>query len=296
MATPADASVEQWIAENYGPGMAAFLNHPEVGSILREAGRLRLSPQQLEGRLQRTQWYQHNAEAVRQFEIDKVDDPETTRARMRQAATKLWDMTQGMGLQLDSRIFNQLAEDWVRFGWDENQLRDQVGMWIHYDPNNPEPTGSIGVSVSELKARAQAYFIDLSDEEAYNLAARIERQELTPEAADIIFRTRAKARYSALAEQIDQGITPEDIFSEHRNAISRTLGLAPSQIDFVRDPKWQQVVDYVDSKGQRRPMTVSEATNFARHDDRYESTDVGRQQGAQFGTQLAQELGLMARG
>lgn len=296
MATPADASVEQWIAENYGPGMAAFLNHPEVGPILREAGRLRLSPTQLEGRLQRTRWYQDNAEAVRQFEIDRVEDPETQRAELRQRATQLWDITRQMGMQLDPRIFNQMVEDWVRYGWDEAQLRDQVGVWIQYDPNNPEPTGSIGVSVADLKAQARAYFIDLSDEEAYNIAARIERQELTPEAAAMIFRTRAKARFSQLAEQIDNGVTPEDFFSEHRNAISRTLGMSPDQIDFVRDPKWQQVVEYVDSKGVRRPMTVGEATNYARHDDQYETTDQGRQQGAQFGTQLAQELGLMARG
>jgi hypothetical protein len=276
--------------------MAAFLNHPEVGPILREAARLRFSPEVLNGRLQRTEWYRHNTEAVRQYEIDLNEDKETTLGRVRLAAARLWDMTQNMGLKLDARIFNQIAEDWVKFGWDETQLRDVVGKWIKYDPNNAEPVGTIGISVADLKAQAQEYFIDLSDEEAFNLAARIERQELTPEAANLLFRSRAKARYGQLAEMIDNGITPSDYFAEHRQAIARTLGMAPSQIDFVKDPKWMGVVEYVDSKGVRRPMTVGESVNFARHDDRFETTDQGRQQGAQFGLALAKEMGLMARG
>ena len=59
----------------------------------------------------------------------------------------------------------------------------------------------------------------------------------------------AKGLYSHLAPQLDAGLSLEDIFKNYRAYASEILELDPTQIDFVKDPKWSRAFGTQD-KGQ----------------------------------------------
>ena len=48
----------------------------------------------------------------------------------------------------------------------------------------------------------------------------------------------AKGAYGHLADQIDAGLSLEDIFSNYRNYAADALEIDPNQIDFTKDSKW----------------------------------------------------------
>jgi len=48
----------------------------------------------------------------------------------------------------------------------------------------------------------------------------------------------AKGAYGHLADQIDAGLSLEDIFSNYRNYAADLLEIDPNQIDFTKDSKW----------------------------------------------------------
>ncbi len=64
--------------------------------------------------------------------------------------------------------------------------------------------------------------------------------------------------------------------------------------DFMGDPKWRHVVDYVDEKtGVHRTMSMQEVTKYARSQPEWRNTNNAKQQVAQLGEQLLESFGAL---
>ena len=50
----------------------------------------------------------------------------------------------------------------------------------------------------------------------------------------------AKGQFSQLADQIDAGLSLDDIFRNYRGYAADVLEVDPNSIDFMRDPKWSE--------------------------------------------------------
>lgn len=280
--------------EMFGPALAAYLGDPEVGAIIREAATLGYTEERLWGALEGTDWYRQHTQGALDWEELNYRRPAEADQQRRERFAKVSDQASRMGLTIDPMSLHDIVEDSLRFGWSETMLNDVLGSWIGEGVEDGEQGGTVGVTGADLRAKARAWHVTVSDEEVEDLAGRIARGEMTPEAADLLFRQRAKARYSYgdLPGQIDAGVTPEDYFAEHKHAISRLLGMSVTQIDFL-DPKWRGVVDHVDAAGNRRPRTVAEAEDLIRTDDRfgYERTDQARAKAATLARDLREAFG-----
>ena len=75
----------------------------------------------------------------------------------------------------------------------------------------------------------------------------------------------AKGQYSWLSEQIDAGLTLDDIFTNYRNYAARTLQVDPSTIDFTTNPKW--AVAFGDK--QNGQLSLNEWTRRLKSDPQY---------------------------
>jgi peptidoglycan hydrolase-like protein with peptidoglycan-binding domain len=253
---------DKQILERYGPAMYAYRLHPEIGNILRWSAAAGYDEGRLWGLLEQTQWYRESSDSQRRWDDLNVTDPATAQQQRDQRVAMLQDSARRLGVYADPRTVNDIAEDSLTFGWDENQINDALSALIPEGTGEGiDPGGTVAVDAGSLKAEASKWLVTLGDVEAQDMAARIARGELTPDGASMLFREQAKVRfpYAGMTQLIDQGIAPSEYFREHQARIADRLGL-PMQAVNWNDDRWTQVLDYADPKsGQRRPMTIPES-------------------------------------
>lgn len=291
------SDVDAKVYELYGPALGAYLADTELGPLLRQAAIEGWDELRLEGALQRTEWWQRTGEAARTWDEENISDPESANLRRRAQAAKIWDLTQNVRAganAIDAQTFDAIVEDSLRYAWDDNQLMDMILSLTSFNPAQPEPGGLIGSGMARVKEMAAGYFINLSDEEAFNYARRIQAGELQEDGMVATFRAQARSRFanSELAQLIDNGVLPADYFAEHQRAIAQTLELGdPSTVDLVNDPTWSRILQFTDEAGRIRPMTVAETMTLARQQDEYRYTRGAQQEGGDWGSFFLKTFG-----
>jgi len=75
----------------------------------------------------------------------------------------------------------------------------------------------------------------------------------------------AEVQYGQLADAIDAGASVDDVFYNYKQYAAQTLGLDPSQIDYMRDPKWAEAF----GTKETGPLSLSEWVTKLKSDSRF---------------------------
>ena len=103
---------------------------------------------------------------------------------------------------------------------------------------------------------------------------------------------QAKAQFPNLTGQFEQGQTFKQIIDPYRNIAAKLLEKDPEQLDFMGDPKWRHVVDYVDPKtGVHRTMSNVELEQYVKSQPEWNSTKNAVDTYSQIGQTLLQAFG-----
>jgi hypothetical protein len=99
----------------------------------------------------------------------------------------------------------------------------------------------------------------------------------------------AKGKYFHLADQIDAGLSLEDIFSGYRNYAADALEIDPNQIDFTKDSKWARAFGTKET-GQ---MSLTDWVTTIKSDPTFgwQFTKQANQQATDIGLTLARAFG-----
>lgn len=99
----------------------------------------------------------------------------------------------------------------------------------------------------------------------------------------------AKGQFSHLAEQIDGGLSLDDIFRNYQSYAADVLELDPNQIDFTRDPKWAEAFGSKET-GQ---LSLGEWTNRLKTDPKFgwQYTNAANKQAEDVALSLARAFG-----
>jgi hypothetical protein len=282
--------VREKVIETYGPGLASYLTHWELGPILVEAAENGWDQGHLNGAIQKTNWWRQTNSAQRAWDRLSVEDPGEMKNQAIAKAAQLKRMSQMMGLGLDNgRIFN-VAVDSLRFGWDDSKVQEILAGYFKMGTKGRQ-RGSLDEKAEQLMATAAEFFVVLDRNTAYKNAAKIVAGTMTEEAQTGLFAQQAMARFPSLAKAISQGLRPKQYFANHQAAIAQTLERAPESIDMVNDKRWAKVLEFVDDKGRRRPMTIGEAEQYARQADGYRTTRAANQNAMSTVTALGNAFG-----
>lgn len=272
--------------EGYG-WMRAILQDPELNSLLDRASLENWTEAKLEAEIRETQWWQKTEPAVRQWQATQGADPALAKQQIDQMAPTISRMASVYGVTISDEQARSIAENALKFGWDEQGVRNAVLGESSLNPN-ATPVGTLGADMGSIKASAAAYFMPISDGQAQAMALRVARGEITPEGLQVMFSNNAKARFSWLQPELDAGFTLAEVFDGHVNQIANTLEMDPQQIDFVHDPRWLSVLEV---PGEKRSMTISEATRYARNQNEYQYTDDARGKAFSMAAYLEQSFG-----
>lgn len=267
------------------PSFAYLLHDAEIGPLLLEAVNpdVGFDSQTFQAKLMQTNWWKNSSATQRQWETLVATDPATATAQKATWKTRVNQLAGQYGVNLTP--FN--LEDWANTFLSQGVQADDprivnalVSLYSSEPAFRSGHPGNLQTITDQAKQLADQYMINLTAADYAQWSQRIARGESTIQAFQDDMKMQAMDRYSAYAQRIDAGATPQQIFSQQRNAIAQELEVDPSTIDLMRDPRWSKVLGVRTSDGTVQPMTYHEAVQLARSQPEYKRTTGGQQQAA----------------
>lgn len=265
--TSTPAGVEKYQKENYS-AMLWVKDVPDLAAKLKQAVQEKWTPGQFQAELEGTDWWKTHSDTVRAWTKLKADPPSYQQA-LTDHATLVKTMASTYGITLPDDKVNELADNWIKFGWDPKAAQAQVVNTATYDPNQG---GALGAQVGAMKGLAKDYLLPMSDQDAWRYAQGIAAGTMTKDTVTGMLRESAKTSYPSLSEVIDKGGTPAQAMAGQISTAAQLLEIDPSQIDLT-NPKYNQIVSHADEKGNIRPMTAYETSQFVKNQDDYWKTN-----------------------
>lgn len=259
--------VNAFIRDNYGQ-FAGFLNHPEIGSILREAALNDWDPGRLAGKVMGTSWWKNTSAAQRTWQQLNNEDPAEARRLVNQTAADIQNRAKSLGLGMSASQIGGMAATATANGWTDAQTIDMLMKEVNWATLR---AGDLTAKRDEVKAIAGDYLVGVSDSTAQSYAEAMASGEMSPAGVKSAMMKQAKARFGYLASELDQGMTVKQYFMPIANKIEQELELGMGSVDLM-DSKWLSMMEKRDEDGTMRAATLHEAEQLARRDPRWANT------------------------
>lgn len=305
---PPDATPEQitkYIREHY-PQAAPFLGNEEIRNLLVRPDIDDMDAIEIEALLRKTNYWQTHGPESRKFDALIAQDAQAAGALVDTAKNTLGDFLSRSGVTYTDEQLGEAAKKAIRAGWinlggqvaDPNVLNDFAVFALGNQRNldGSLPSGTAAATADTLGAIARAYFVPMARQDLERWALDIQAGKATEEQfrGEMTWHAKDLFKDPNIHASIESGRTPDQIFAPIRNVIADTLELAPDQVDLMA-PRFRDVLQVRDDKaGVTRPMTIGEATKWARDQDAFRDTREYKATEAQIQMQLARSLGVVA--
>lgn len=220
--------------------------------------------------VERTAYGQRTSEAEQAFDFSPAKQAELIRVKKNEITKQYAD------LQLDTAQLDAVARDAARKNWSGDDLKFGVYNYAY----GAKPTTAMQSEIADrIRNAGRAYGYVVSDAELKAALTNTPYSGMMVTEDSILQKAQrtAKGQYGHLADQIDAGVSLEDIFYNYKAYAARTLGVDPSEIDWVNDPKWAEAFGSKD-QGQ---LSLNDWLFKIKSDKRY---------GYQFTPQAEQEV------
>lgn len=257
--------IRQKINEEFG-WAAAFIDHPEVGPILQNAARNGWTMQKLQTEIRKTQWFQKTTEAQRTWDVLEGQDPATANRQVDARLVEINQLVAQLGSTLAPDRAKALARQSLRNGWQGSDLTRAVGAeLVKTGKTSDLRRGLVGQGV---QAAAREYGVPLSRPAVDAWVQKIADGRATQDDYLTYVRNQARSLFPTLSDDLDRGLTVEQVADPYRQVASRVLQVNPSEVDFSQS-QWNRALNFAGEDGKRRVMTLDEWENVLRQDDRY---------------------------
>lgn len=277
--------LDNYVREHY-PTYAWMLAIPDVGDILRNAFQHPddpnvSGPEAVQSKIQSTNWWRTTSVSQRAYQQKYIQDPATLQREQADRYNTVHNWATSAGINITEFDLHQLADDSLAYAWDDATTRSSMLERVSLRDQatgveTKAPSGSIASTSAQIKALAAQYLMPFSDASANDWAKKIWAGTATMDTLTGTFSQQALdawgGRNPAIADAINRGVSPLDFLQPQVNALASTLQMSPQQINLM-DPKWNKILNYTDSKGDLRMMTVPEVEQFARNQHEYRYTD-----------------------
>lgn len=270
------------------PSMAYLINDPEIGPILEQADREGWPPEKVQSYIEATTWWRTKSDMFRNFLDLEATDPTSLARQVEQRREDIRASSLQLGMSLSFDQLNDLARNSLMFGWSDLELRR------HLVYNTGGQIGQLSPVQSRVKELANAYFIPINNESVAWWTRALSAGELTEDNYQSYLQGLAKSAYPHLAREIDSGQTLAQYTQPFTSALANLLEINPSNIDYINNPRWRQILDVADDKGNHRTMTMYEVEQFARNQPEWRYTRNARDNVAQLGDVIAKQMGAVA--
>lgn len=314
--------------------LAAFLDTPEVGDLLRMAARQGWSQARLEVELQKTSFWKTTTQAQRQWDALKEQNPQDAQGQALTREAEIDALAKQIGVRLDPADLKKIADDSIRFGWAQTQIRSAVAAEYEYSGGTEkvpaadrmnqgaqrkgglggrtggrvdaaaqaagtqqtprgEEFGLAAQTAREVRERAAQYLVPISPQMMERWTEQMVRGETDMEGFNAYLVEQAKSLFPGMAGALDRGVTVAQYADPYRQMAARELEMAPESVDLA-DPRFRQMLDQRDNKGNRVAMTLSESAEYLRKMPEWQQTRGANEKAAALTESILQRFGAVA--
>lgn len=274
--TPAQLNVNT-LASEYGYA-ASFLNSvPELKSLFKTAVSQTWTPAEFTAKLQATKWFQDASVAVRNGQLQKSTDPATWAQNVAEVTATIQQQAGSMGAVMSSSVEQQMASDAVMHGWTPAQLQQQMASYVSTVGNTGNYGGQAGTNEDALQKMALDYGQSMSSSSLQSWVQKMAAGSATTSDFEAQMKASAQSLYPQYSQQIQSGMTVNDIAQPYVQQMAQTLELDPTSIK-VSDPLIQSALNGTTGPGSaaasQNPagMNMYQFSNTLRQDPRWATT------------------------
>lgn len=151
--------------------------------------------------------------------------------------------------------------------------------------------GEYGIAQDRIQAALTEYGLDVSEDFRWNMLRRIGEGTASVDTAVEQIRDLAKTRYRGIAEQIDRGLTVQQVADPYIRSLNRLLERADGS---VTNPLVKQALNFTDEKGNPRLMSDDEFEELLRSQPEWRKTVNAREEALSLTNSVLQQMGFGA--
>jgi hypothetical protein len=260
-----EQALREQINQEFG-WAAAFLDHPELGPLLRQAAQGGWTMQKLQTEIRKTQWWQKTDESQRNWDVLQGQDPASAERQIEGRVAEINNAVATLGSSMAPDRVRVLAQQSLRNGWTPQDLSNAVGSeLVRAGKTTDLRRGLIGQGV---QSAAREFGVPLSRQAVDGWVKQIAEGKATQDDYLTYVRNQARSLFPTLTEDLDRGLTVEQVADPYRQVASRVLQINPTDVDFSKS-QWNRALNFAGEQGGRRMMTLDEWENVLRQDDQY---------------------------
>jgi hypothetical protein len=257
---------------DYGWADAVFNSNPELKKLLKKAKANDWDATTMQAAIRGTDWYRDHSASWRENWVLKRDNPGEFEQRRRTARGSVDAIANQWGVELTDQQRNQIAHDMLFLGLDEDEVVKAVGKFFKMDDTLDGQAGDIQDQVEQLAAD---YGVRVSDKFVAGLVRGFMDGSMTEQDIQNHITGLAKSTYSALAPQIDAGMTVREIADPYVRSMSQLLELNDAELDLY-DPTIRAALTGRAPDGNPAVKPIWQFENEIRQDSRWLQTNNAR--------------------
>lgn len=227
--------------DSFGFVTAMAAISPEISALVTQAQAEGWNPDYFQNKLLGTTWYKTVSPALRQYQTLAATDPAGLEQKISQTTANINKLGQTTGITLNPATnggydAHLLAVNAVKYGLTDVQVEQTLRAMAA--PVGPNQIFSQNQQVyAQLRQMAQAYGQSYSTDQYMSWVTQIQRQDSNVDINHMneFFRRQAINTFPGLKDQIDAGMTVQDIAAPYIKSMSQTLELPETEIN-VLDP------------------------------------------------------------
>ena len=262
--------------------------------ILKEAVNTEFTDEEIQARIKGTQYFKSITDSQYKFDGASSAVQNGLLQSARDAIVKDY-----ADVGLTQTDIDEIAKKVARNGLTTTGVKQAVYQYAFRKPAAATTPTAPGMSRNALEggdadairiaARAYGYNVSDAEMQAALTGGMYNGVAVTQDSILQKAQKSAKGKYFHLSDQIDAGLSLEDIFSGYRNYAADALEIDPNQIDFTKDSKWARAFGTKET-GQ---MSLTDWTQMIKTDPTFgwQYTKQANQQATDIGLTLARAFG-----
>lgn len=280
------------IREKY-PQLAYLADNPEIAPIMQQAQAEGWSADRFQAAIMATGWWRSTSDSARQFYNLQHTDPAT----FQQKVWEYHDQIKVIGGQLGyaDHLTDEYVDYFAKKAFSLGLSPDRIKAMLVDEFTPLIGTTEKSPLLHQMREVAQGYMIKIDHPTMQYWLRAIGSGRQTLEGFRGVLAAQAKALFPNLTDEIEQGLTLRQITDPYRRQIANMMELDPETINFIDDPKWRNVIDYIDEKGTHRSMSSQELAKYIRSQDEYWDTRQGKDAAGEMVEGILQDFGAVKR-
>lgn len=272
-------ALDAYIRQNFGTD-AWLLDIPDVKNVLENAVAKQESTAQIQAAIEQTQWWKTTSQAVKNYQQDSANNPAdysftNPGSKASQALAQVNSTAGQNGVVLDPHTAQNLAQNFLQYGWTTQQLQQAIGSHAS--------AGNATSITQQLQNMAMQYYMPVSTQSLTSWAQNIAAGTQSLGQFQAQMANDAAQKWTGFAPQLQSGSTMQQLTDSLRTEAAKTMEVDPNSINFLNDPMYSKILDYVppnSPNGVHRVMTLSEMNQYLKSTKPYGYTQGARDSAA----------------